>query len=97
MYTVVNTVPIEYVIDEDVINLADEEEGIDDGDDSDDDDGMVMLYEQYFNNFFAFALFGYIPPSGGEKYKSSLMLTVVDTTEKNDKANGRKAVIKVEK
>ena len=82
MYSVANTVPIEDVIDEDVINLADDEEVDDNGGNSDDDDGMGMPGEQYFKRFFAFALFGYIPPSGGEKYKSSLMLTVVDTTEK---------------
>ena len=66
MYYVVNTVPIEDVIDEDIINLADDEEVDDDGGDSDDDDGIVMPDDKYFKGFFAFALFGYIPPSGGD-------------------------------
>ena len=48
--------------------------------------------EEYFKGFLAFALWGFIQPDGGDKYKSSLMATVVDTLSKSKKENGCSAV-----
>ena len=48
--------------------------------------------EDYFKGYFAFALWGYIPPEGGEKYKSSLIATVCDTASKPGKKNSRVTV-----
>ena len=47
------------------------------------------LVDYYFRGFFAFALWGYIPPDGGDNYKSSLIGTIVDTGVKVKKENGR--------
>ena len=40
---------------------------------------------------------GYIPPNAGDDFKSTLMATVVDTSVKNKKCNGREAVKEAEK
>ena len=43
-----------------------------------DEDDKEMPSDVYFKDFFSFALWGYISPSGGEDFKSSLMADVVD-------------------
>ena len=48
--------------------------------------------EEYFKGFFAFALWGYIPPDGGEAFKSSLISTITESKPKREKKNGRRAV-----
>ena len=53
-------------------------------------DAAVVLCDDYFRGYFAFALWGYIPPEGGEQYKSSLMGTVVDTGGSVKEENSRK-------
>ena len=55
-----------------------------------------MPSDTYFKGFFAFALWGYIPPPGGETFKSSLMATVIDKDVKAKKEDGR-AEVKKEK
>ena len=41
---------------------------------------------KYFKGFWAFALWGYIPPPGYEEYKCTLITTVIDEGKKsNDK------------
>ena len=52
---------------------------------------------EYFKGFLAFALWGYIPPKGGERYKSILIKTVVNKVPKAEKADGRAAVKKEQK
>ena len=52
---------------------------------------------EYFKGFLAFALWGYIPPKGGERYKSILIKTVVDKVPKVEKVDGRAAVKKEQK
>ena len=49
---------------------------------------------EYFKGFIAFALWGYIPPSGGEQYKSTLIGTIVEKETKGKKDNSRAAVMK---
>ena len=41
--------------------------------------GNKKKTEDYFKGFFAFALWGFIPPPGGDGYKSALISSVVDT------------------
>lgn len=53
-----------------------------------DEDGGInnaadLAGEDYFKGYFAFALWGYIPPEGGERFKSTLMTTVIDTPPKS--------------
>ena len=65
----------------------------DSGFDKDGDSNLAGSAEDdYFKGFFAFALWGYIPPEGGERYKSTLITTVVDTKSKSEKKNGCKTV-----
>ena len=51
---------------------------------------------EYFKGFIAFALWGYIPHSGGEQYKSALIGTIVEKEAKAKKENGRAAVMQEE-
>ena len=67
------------------------------GEDSDEEKDIDLGEEEYFKGFFAFALWGFIPPDGGDEYKSSLMATVVDTTSKAKRADGRAAIKSAEK
>ena len=41
--------------------------------------------DEYFKVFFAFALWGFIPPGGGDYFKSALMAAVVETDLKGKK------------
>ena len=59
------------------------------GEDSDEEKVTDVGEEQYFKDFFAFALWGFIPPDGGDKHKSSLMATVVDTKSKAKRGGKR--------
>ena len=48
-------------------------------DDTTQDDKTTPVTDDYFQGYFAFALWGYIPREGGDKYKSSLIGTIVET------------------
>ena len=52
--------------------------------------------DDYFKGYFAFALWGYIPPDGGEKYKSSFIDTVVKPDIKVKAERGAKKEDKIE-
>ena len=97
MFTIQNQIPVEDFIDEDLLETENAFALPKDDDFSTGDEAASVPEEEYFKGFFAFALFGYIPPDGGEKYKSSLMLTVVDKPVKIDKKDGRAAVKEDEK
>ena len=56
-----------------------------------DGDEMVANNGTYFKGFFAFALWGYIPPHGGEIYRSALLFTVVDKKSSISKEESRTA------
>ena len=45
-----------------------------------------------FKGFFDFALWGYVPPPGGEKYKSTIIGTVVEKSPKMERGIGRATV-----
>ena len=58
------------MVDEDNLNSGDEEEEENAEDkDKEVDESKVMPDNDYFKGLFDFALFGYIPPAGGEKYR----------------------------
>ena len=65
---------------------------VDDDNDIAPKDVPNALADDYFRGFFAFALWGYIPPEGGENFKSSLIGTIVDTGSKIKKENGRAVI-----
>ena len=47
------------------------------------DDGTEEVPDnEFFKGFWAFALWGYIPPLGFEEYKCALITTVVDDSKK---------------
>ena len=50
------------------------------------------LSDEFFRGYFAFELWGYIPLDGGDKYKSSLIGTIVDTDVKVKKENSRSEI-----
>ena len=66
-------------------------------DDEDKDDAVSCEVgnsgNDYFKGYFAFALWGYIPPTGGEQYKTTFIETVIkdDSTVKVKEEGGRKA------
>ena len=78
----------------DVIVDEDEKNGTSSADDIADPD---VLCDNYFRGYFAFALWGYIPPDGGDNFKSSLIGTIVSTGKKK-KEDSRNATreVKVE-
>ena len=71
-------------------NDGEEDSGLDK--DGDSNNLACSAEDDYFKGFFAFALWGYIPLEGGERFKSTLITTVVDTKLKPEKKNGRKSV-----
>ena len=80
--------------DDEEENDNDEDDDDDDDEETDsgnDDDPDAVPDGEYFKGFFAFALWGYIPPSGGECFKSWLIHTVVDKKVATGKKLGRKA------
>ena len=92
MYSLEQKAPIHDLIDNNEKTNNDGEEEKESMEEQDDDEVIKLGDEEYFKGFFAFALWGFIPPDGGDKYKSLLMATVVDTTPKSKKENGRRAV-----
>ena len=67
MFTIQNKIPVEDFIDEDLLETGNAFSLPNDGDCSTSDEAVSVPEEEYFKVFFAFALFGYIPPDGGEK------------------------------
>ena len=55
-------------------NAVDEDDNNDGGSDN---SSKKKVSDDYFKGYFAFALWGYIPPDGGEEYKTSFIETVV--------------------
>ena len=53
-----------------------------------------MPSNKYFKGFLTFALWDYIPPDGGEKYKCSFVSTIVDKDEKVKMKDGRAFALK---
>ena len=92
IFTIQNKIPVEDFIDEDLLETENAFSLPNDGDCSISDKAISVPEEEYFKGLFSFALFGYIPTDGGEKYRSSLMLNVVEKPVKIDKKDGRAAV-----
>ena len=103
MYKLENSVKVDVIDDDDDAESNDAEGNDEDTNDvasvcsNIDEDDEEIPSDTYFKGFFAFALWGYIPPAGGENYKSSLMATVVDKGLKRNPKDGRAAVRKEKK
>jgi len=65
-------------------------------DDGGDNNKADEVDDDYFKSYFAFTLWGYIPPEGGETYKSTLMKPVINIPSKSKKNNTRIVVNKDE-
>ena len=83
------SIPPNSIVDVDFNNG---DSSVDDDNDTAPKDVPNALADDYFRGFFAFALWGYIPPEGGENFKSSLIGTIVDTGSKIKKENGRAVI-----
>ena len=74
------------VDDDDVVVVPKDEDKKTSNDDDDKKTGtgkdVTDIKENYFKGYFAFALWGYIPPTGGEKYKTGFINTVIKPSVK---------------
>ena len=86
-----------------IVDITEEESSISESQDgtitknaSNSDDIDDLPKEVYIKGFFAFVLWGFIPPDGREQYTSALITVVNDTKSKTKKEDSRNAVKKAE-
>ena len=85
--------------DDDAVPRGEDDKTSSDNDDKPSSTGRdeTDVKEDYFKGYFAFALWGYIPPTGGEKYKTAFINTVVKPGAKVKIKQGRKTQREVKK
>ena len=92
MYSSIDCVTIDDEDKDDAVSCEVDNSGSEEKEDKTKTDGQTQK-DDYFKGYFAFALWGYIPPTGGEQYKTTFIETVIkdDSTVKVKEEGGRKA------